>query len=359
MISANRCISSALFVVAIYAISAACHNMPCPSVPEPIGICTLGESSGAGYVTWKQCITLGHSDPGGNGTKLLGLGLEVVVSSKKYFMGVQCVDPTGIVDKNGNKISKVMVINHEMTGSLDDGTRISGEAWEGATLKGQLSCLQPDQRYPVTLRITSVSPTDYKAAEMGGGAAPPFQLGLDVRRPDNNTYDDACVSPDIVYRQNAAFPVSGSWTSDGTYRDDGNVNFACRDHVVAKCLRANYPMRDNASAKADLFQACTRAMRADYCGAGVPFTKDGTPIVIRDTMGVSSRDIPSLPFESAWTKDKMLCLGHQRMRIPSDPDSARRTLCVKEAPRCRSRSEAEALGSSQPLVFIYSSSRDL
>jgi ADYC domain len=63
----------------------------------------------------------------------------------------------------------------------------------------------------------------------------------------------------------------------------------------------------------DLHQACTRMLRADYCGDGTPHTRDGTPVEIYDTVGIQLPEAGSkLSFEAAWRADGAVC----KVRIP-------------------------------------------
>lgn len=58
----------------------------------------------------------------------------------------------------------------------------------------------------------------------------------------------------------------------------------------------------------DWYNACVRMVRADNCGNGRGFTRDGTLIDIYDRIGVQTSDAdPSLSFEA--------CLGAGRGRM--------------------------------------------
>ena len=65
----------------------------------------------------------------------------------------------------------------------------------------------------------------------------------------------------------------------------------------------------------DLHQACTRMLRADYCGDGTPHTRDGTPVDVYDTVGIQSPQPGSeLSFEAGWRADGAICV--RKVRIP-------------------------------------------
>src|SRR5262249_20641475 len=88
--------------------------------------------------------------------------------------------------------------------------------------------------------------------------------------------------------------------------------------AVGKCLiwpREQYgtgwkPVaNDPASQKA--FNACLRAVRADYCGTGVTHTVDGTPI---ELYGMNENHVVTWPYllEATWNEKGAICLIHAR-----------------------------------------------
>ena len=91
--------------------------------------------------------------------------------------------------------------------------------------------------------------------------------------------------------------LSGSWNPAGDWNPSDDIfTIACTSGVLAKCTRWGYKpwvvatTRENQEVSLrELFLACTRAARADYCGNGVPYTKDGTMIDLWDTYGFVSK----------------------------------------------------------------------
>src|ERR1041384_6381948 len=65
---------------------------------------------------------------------------------------------------------------------------------------------------------------------------------------------------------------------------------------------------------------CTRLARADYCGNGIPHTRDGTMINVWDNLGspgpLQSPGGPLPPtrtaFEAGWNTGGAVCLSHAR-----------------------------------------------
>lgn len=86
--------------------------------------------------------------------------------------------------------------------------------------------------------------------------------------------------------------VDGRWSADGAWQA-GGYTFSCPRGAVAKCARSwGYkPWKALASPEhgavslQPLHAACTRAARADYCGDGVPHTREGMLVGMSDRYG--------------------------------------------------------------------------
>ena len=97
------------------------------------------------------------------------------------------------------------------------------------------------------------------------------------------------------------------------------LTFACRGDALAKCVEEGYrPWASVAGTSLrDHHQACTRMLRADYCGDGVPHTADGTPIHVLDALGIQVQD-PGVTYvvEAEWGPDGATCLNPGNTRLP-------------------------------------------
>ena len=99
-----------------------------------------------------------------------------------------------------------------------------------------------------------------------------------------------------------ALPLTGQWDAKGNYTPQG-ITLACTNGALAKCVRWGYkPWKtDQDIPWRDLHQACTRMVRADYCGDGVSHTQQGVNIDIYDDFGIQRRTPQSgMVFEAAW-----------------------------------------------------------
>ena len=124
--------------------------------------------------------------------------------------------------------------------------------------------------------------------------------------------------------------IDGVWSgATGARVHEGvadRVTFACRDAALAKCVEFGYvPWEALGGMTLDeLHQACTRMVRADYCGDGHAHTDNGTPIHILDQEGIQTAD-PNVSYvvEAEWGPNGATCLNAANTRIAgTDPGCA-------------------------------------
>ena len=112
-----------------------------------------------------------------------------------------------------------------------------------------------------------------------------------------------------------AIPLSGSWDRTGKHHENGRITFACTNGVLAKCVRFGYKPWTTVQGRSlrDFHQACTRMVRADYCGNGRAHTKDGTAIDIYDRLSIQTRTPQSgMILEAAWSPDGAVFIDRTR-----------------------------------------------
>ncbi len=103
-----------------------------------------------------------------------------------------------------------------------------------------------------------------------------------------------------------ALPVAGVWSASAAYTSSATqFTFACRGKTVAKCVELGYkPYKGHANQLA----SCTRLLRGDYCGTGVPYTVDGTVLNLYDNVGVQFDTEPLWIKEGEWTPNGARCV---------------------------------------------------
>ncbi|MBZ4420325.1 ADYC domain-containing protein [Myxococcus sp. RHSTA-1-4] len=132
----------------------------------------------------------------------------------------------------------------------------------------------------------------------------------------DGTWKPACSAADGSAL--GAIPVLGRWnheqgvTGGGARVDDVTVfTFACEGAAIAKCVRFGYrPWGTTADGRslADHHQACTRMVRADFCGDGTSYTKDGNWVNVYDGLGLQA-DSETWLLEAEWNADGALCFS--------------------------------------------------
>ena len=187
-----------------------------------------------------------------------------------------------------------------------DGRTLGPEELIGAALE-----VADEAGRPLTVRIDAVIP--------------------DLRDPDGEVllYRMMALGADGAWRELCgpdpqgerwAFPLAGRWTSSGQHLRaiPGVFNVTCSSGAIGKCVRFGYkPWKrlPDGTALWDYHQACVRMMRADYCGDGQSFTRDGTLIDLYDRLAIQKDEpTPSMRFEAGWGKDGATCTA--RVRIP-------------------------------------------
>lgn len=136
--------------------------------------------------------------------------------------------------------------------------------------------------------------------------------------------------------------IEGAWDEQGNHvPKPGTMTFSCSSGVIAKCVQWGYAPWIVGH---ELHQTCTRAARADYCGTGASWTRNGTTINLYDSLGVQvSTPSQSLSFEAGWGPAGAVCVSAPRFRI-STPTGSVLPDCWSRLPRCASLPEAQTFG---------------
>ena len=115
------------------------------------------------------------------------------------------------------------------------------------------------------------------------------------------------------------FPVAGRPRPDGMLEpaDPGIFELACTSGALGKCVRFGYrpwAFKDGLELR-ELYNACIRMVRADYCGNGTATTKDGQAIDMYDDLGIQKpENDPAMDFEAGWTEEGAACVRHARVK---------------------------------------------
>lgn len=182
---------------------------------------------------------------------------------------------------------------------LADGRVLRGAELVGATM---YLALEGEQVAPV--RLASIAPDPER----------PEILRHDFQKPDGQGGWAPACTPN-AQGERWGFPVS---LPPGHPGREGEITITCASGAVAKCSRWGYPPWKKGPRGEDLVPlhaACVHMTRADYCGDGQAYTKDGTSIDNYDDLGIQKRgaaDDASYVFEAGWSPQGAVCVNHTR-----------------------------------------------
>ena len=112
------------------------------------------------------------------------------------------------------------------------------------------------------------------------------------------------------------FPLAGRPGAGGAMEpaEPGIFELVCTGGARGKCVRFGYLLWVS-TAMRDIYNACVRAVRADYCGDGTGTTRTGTLIDLYDDHGIQKpANDPAQEFEAGWTSAGAVCVHHVRVK---------------------------------------------
>lgn len=226
---------------------------------------------------------------------------------------------------NGISLNGVKVENVTFEGSLLKGTvgkqQISGTQFTGVMI--EVNFADP-KATNYKFRIDEVT-LDAEAAAKGFKDV--WRYRVSMWTSISNTWVSLC--NDSAGRPADLIPLLGMYWDQATGNridDPNSLTLACKDGALEKCTHVGYrPWATGTICKSqrsknctqislkDHHQACTRMLRADYCGDGVSFTENGTLLDIFDYLSppVALRE-ESWDIEARWLTTGALCLSKPR-----------------------------------------------
>jgi len=100
---------------------------------------------------------------------------------------------------------------------------------------------------------------------------------------------------------------------------ESTATFACQGAALAKCVKLGYvPWTVGGLDFLFIYhQACTRMLRADYCGDGTVHTVPGTPIHVYDHLNFQKQSTANYVVEAEWGPQGAVCLNPENTRLPN------------------------------------------
>lgn len=211
----------------------------------------------------------------------------------------------------------------------------------GAVSDDGLAVLSAEQVSGATLAATleDGSAAKYRIDSMDATAIPGVVLYV-LSYWDGSTWSPACGTDPTGYYAPAGVPIpalalSGTWGlgTGNSQVDPPRFTFSCVSAALGTCVIWGYkrwarqteclsPNDRSVCNDQDLsyaHQACTRLVRADYCGNGVPHTVGGTSLVAYDPFNLRTRtEADGLSLEAEWSSDGAHCIHFTRF-TKADP----------------------------------------
>jgi hypothetical protein len=203
--------------------------------------------------------------------------------------------------------------------AVRDGATLRGTALLGAQFQAQVvnATADPPATASVTYRVTAITPEDPRYDPTSTGHT--YLYALEQWVDDTSSWQAAC--PIDADGNSVAIPLSATWDAHGDRSESSALfTFGCTTGVIAKCYRWGYrPWVTGYGDLATYHWTCTRLARADYCGNGVPHTRNGTSINVWDTLpypgpiqGHGALPPSGMLFEAGWNTAGAVCLSRAR-----------------------------------------------
>jgi hypothetical protein len=241
---------------------------------------------------------------------------------------------------NGTYLNQGYLNGIQVNGVPMDAARLQGVSLQAAELTG-LRLERGELRSDAAEGEALVGAT--VPALLSDGTTLPLVITSFERRGALALYGLALRGESLCAGGDAGVFVPGTWDATGAHHPSATtVTFSCMRGVIAKCLTWGYGPWDVGPA---MHQACTRMARADYCGTGFSYTKDGTAIDVADSGGkqLFASD-PGFLFEAGWNEHGAVCVSRPRYEARGPSGEPILPSCFRSLPACTSFEEAKNRG---------------
>jgi hypothetical protein len=177
------------------------------------------------------------------------------------------------------------------TGAPLTGAGIVGSTWTGLLSDGSTLTIRIDQAMQQTGANADL--WSYRFSALANGE----WRSLCVTAAGDPTFADTVGG---TWNLAQGVPGGGSYHPNST-----EFTIACRGSAIAKCVELGYKPWNGFVPEV---ASCVRALRADFCGDGTPYTVDGTLVNLYDDVGLQFDEADWDP-EAAWSPDGALCIS--------------------------------------------------
>lgn len=248
------------------------------------------------------------------------------------------------LELNGLQLNGLQLNGLQLNGLQLNGLQLNGTSFSAADVNDPSHIVSGTALVGTTFDITMTSgnnPGDVKLriddiqTDQASASGDVLLYAVSYQNAGSSTWTPICRDADG--NAVASIPLSNYWNmTTGARVDDPNATtFACVNAALGKCVRWGYRPWATATrcvgtncptvSLKDYHQACTRMVRADYCGNGQPHTLDGTQIDVFDNLSpqIQSR-ATTWKLEARWTPSGATCLGNTRQEDLFQKNRSRR-----------------------------------
>ena len=190
------------------------------------------------------------------------------------------------------------------SGEEEQGRYLLGNLVDGLAVNSRHFSVLAAASTPAGVTL-SVSGSTLVAKNAAGAVLLPADMaGIEMTRPEGGQLKISSATGGLVLQYRAlptqawgnycdpatstlALPTLGEWTTSGEHLLSSRITFACSlSGVIEKCHRWGYPPGTTGPGTSDWdhHQACTQMANARYCMDPTPYTRELTPIQIRDSI---------------------------------------------------------------------------
>jgi ADYC domain/Pentapeptide repeats (8 copies) len=198
------------------------------------------------------------------------------------------------VSLNGVSLNGVSLNGVSLNGVSLNGSSIAAnrdQPLAGATLVGSMWTGVSAANAQVKIRVDN--------AQQGTGTNSDLWFYGMSYQATNGAWTSVCGTEKVL-------GVAGVWNATAAYAaSTTQFTLACRGTSVAKCVELGYkPFKGFGNQLA----TCVRLLRADYCGNGTSYTRDGTTLNLYDNVGVQA-DAQPWKVEAEWGPTGARCVS--------------------------------------------------
>jgi hypothetical protein len=270
----------------------------CVEIPEPLETSTV-EQEGVNM----------------QGVNMQGVNMQGVNMQGMTLDGFQFAEAT----LGGDDLTNLRIVKGELLAERN-GVTVRGTQLAGAELVARASNATESTTAEFRISAIIAETSNYDPTSSGNT----FLYTVQQYDSSTSTWLAAC---DADYDgRRVAIPVAAIWDVTGARIESSEMfTFGCTTGVIAKCYRWGYRPWLTGFGGAnmeDYHQTCTRLARADYCGIGVPNTRQHTSINVWDRLpapgpiqkrgGILGLPPLGMLFEAGWNTDGAVCLSTAR-----------------------------------------------